>query len=114
MARVPATALPRFSGVRPGTPALACASIVSAAHELNVVLYTDEEISADAQRIITRVDEEIEALRRSGGLRSVNSSYRTYRMAATARGESVVRYVEWFGKYRETLVRRLAEALRHA
>ncbi len=113
-ARVTAAASPRSSGARSDALSLACASIVSAANELNVALYTDEEIFADAQRIIARVDEEIEALRRAGELRSVNSSYRTYRMAAAARGESVMRYAEWFGKYRETLARRLAEALRYA
>jgi hypothetical protein len=92
---------------------LICESIVSAAKRLNVVLHSDDEISSQAMTVIARVDQEIERLRQSGELKSVNRSYRTYRIEASARGEKIVRYSEWMRKYRENLVRELAAMLRY-
>jgi hypothetical protein len=89
------------------------AVIEKAAKRLHVILFSDEEISANAERIIARVDEEIETLRRAGHLKSVNRSYQTYRMEAAARGEKAAPYADWFNKYRANLVRQLAGALRY-
>ncbi len=88
-------------------------TIAGAAKRLNIILYSDEDISAEAVRIIARVDEEMERLRESGELKTVNKSYRAYRLETSARGEKVVRYADWMGKYRETLVRKLAATLRY-
>jgi hypothetical protein len=88
-------------------------AIAGAAKRLNVALYSNEEISAEAMRIIVRVDEEIEALRGSREFKSVNQSYRTYRMEASARGEKVTPYAQWLNKYKANLVRQLANALRY-
>ena len=63
--------------------------------------------------VVARVDEEIERLQRSGDLKSVNKSYRAYRLETSARGEKTLRYAEWMDKYRENLVRQLAAALRY-
>jgi hypothetical protein len=70
------------------------AAVEQAAKRLHVILYSDEEIFADAQSIIARVEEEIETLRRAGQLKSINQSYRTYRMKATARGEKAAPYAD--------------------
>ena len=59
------------------------------------------------------MDEEIEALRGSREFKSVNQSYRTYRMEASARGEKVTPYAQWLNKYKANLVRQLANALRY-
>jgi hypothetical protein len=90
------------------------AAIESAAGRLHIALYSDEEISIDAERIIARVDEEIASLRRAGQLKSVNRSYRTYRMEAVERGERTAPYAVWFNKYTANLVRELAAALRYS
>jgi hypothetical protein len=86
----------------------------AAAEKLNVALYSDGDIAAEAEAIIARVEAEIEALRSSGQFKSVNRSYRAYRIEASARGEKVAPYAEWLNKYKANLVRRLADALRYA
>jgi hypothetical protein len=89
-------------------------AIAGAAKRLNIALLSDEEVHADVMAVIARVDAEIEKLQRSGELKSLNKSYRTYRIETSARGEKTLRYDEWMGKYRENLVRQLAAALRYA
>ena len=88
-------------------------SIVTAAKRLGVTLHTDDETFAEATRVIARVDEEMARLKKTGELKTVNSSYRTYRIEASARGEKVLRYSDWMERYRETLVRKLATTLRY-
>lgn len=90
------------------------AAVQGAAKRLRVALYSDDEIFADADRTIARVEEEIENLKRAGQLKSVNQSYRAYRLEASARGEKAAAYAEWFNKYKANLVRELAAALRYA
>jgi len=87
--------------------------IAGAAKRLNIALSSDEEVDAEAMTVVARVDAEIERLQRSGELKSVNTSYRAYRLEASARGEKALRYAEWMDQYRENLVRQLAAALRY-
>ncbi len=94
--------------------AFACTCVTNAAKRLNVVLYADEDIAAVAMTVIARVEEEIDRLQQAGGLKSVNASYRAYRVEASARGERVVPYSQWMRHYKEKLVRQLAAALRYA
>jgi hypothetical protein len=89
------------------------AAIESAAKRFRVVLYSDEEICADAEGIIGRVEEKIENLKRGGEMKSVNQSYRAHRLAATARGEKAAPYADWLNKYTADLVRELAATLRY-
>jgi hypothetical protein len=88
------------------------AAIEQAAKRLHVALCADEQIAADAERVIARVEQEIETLQRAGQLKSVNQSYRAYRMDAAARGEKAAPYADWINKYKAKLVRELAAALR--
>jgi hypothetical protein len=90
------------------------AAIAGAAKRLRVALYSDDEIHAEADAVIARVEAEIENLKRAGELKSVNQSYRAYRLAASARGERAAPYADWFNKYRANLVRELAAALRYS
>lgn len=87
-------------------------TITQAARKLHIVLQTEQEIIGEAMTAVARVDEEIEKLQRSGGLKSINKSYRAYRIEASARGERIIRYSEWMSKYRANLVRELAAMLR--
>jgi hypothetical protein len=89
------------------------AAVQQTAKRLHVALYSDDDISADAERIIARMNEEIETMRRTGQLKSVNQSYRTYRVETSARGEKAAPYADWFNKYKAKLVRELAAALRY-
>jgi hypothetical protein len=93
--------------------ALAAEAIAGAAKRLDVTLFSDDEIAAEAMAVVARVDEEIERLHRSGDLKAVNKSYRAYRIETSARGERTARYAEWMDKYRVNLVRQLAAALRY-
>lgn len=95
------------------SPSDICAAVEQAAKRLHVALYSDGDIAADADQIIARMNEEVEALQRAGQLKSVNRSYRTYRTAASARGEKAAPYADWFDKYKANLVRELAAALRY-
>ena len=88
------------------------AMVESAARRRGIALYSDAEISHDAECVIARVNEEIAALQRSGGMRSINQSYRIERINAAARGEKVPPYAEWLNIYKAKLVREIAAALR--
>jgi hypothetical protein len=95
------------------SPGEISAAIEHAAKRLHVALYSDADICADAERIIARVNDEIETMQRAGQLKSVNQSYRAYRMETAARGEKAAPYADWFNKYKANLVRELAAALRY-
>jgi hypothetical protein len=88
-------------------------AILRAAKRLNVDLRSDQDIAGEAAVVIDRVAAEFDRLRNAGGLRSVNKSYRDYRLAAAARGERVVPYAQWMRAYRENLVRQAAVTLRY-
>ena len=51
-------------------------------------------------------------MQRSGGLKSVNKSYRSYRLETSARGERVLPYATWLDRYKAGLVREVAANLR--
>jgi hypothetical protein len=96
------------------TPHDLSAAIEGAARRLRIALYSDDDIAMDAGRMIARVEAEIESLKRSGQLKSVNQSYRAHRLQASARGEKAAPYADWLNQYKANLVRELAAALRYA
>ena len=73
---------------------------------------SDDEIRRDAMAVAARVDAELARLQACGGLKSVNASYRQYRLAASARGEPAIRYADWMDRYKADLIREIAENLR--
>ena len=105
---------------RPSPEAPTCAphdlsaAIEGAARRLRIALHSDDDIAMDAERIIARVEAEIESLKRAGELKSVNQSYRAYRLQASARGEKAAPYADWLNQYKANLVREIAAALRYA
>ena len=104
-------------GVAPAQPAPSLheihAAVTNAARRLHVVLYSDEDICLKAAAVVARVEEEIDKLQRAGQLKSINRSYRAYRIETSAGGSKVLPYGEWFNKYKANLVRQLAAALRY-
>lgn len=86
--------------------------VSTSAEQLGAILRSDEDLQAEAMNALGRVDAEIAKLQQCGGLKSVNQAYRSYRLAASARGERIVRYGEWMLKYRENLLRQVAATLR--
>jgi hypothetical protein len=88
-------------------------AFVAAAARIPASLYSNDEITAEAAAAIGRVEQELESLRETGALKSVNRSYRVYRQDAAARDEKIVPYAIWFSKYKQNLVRQLAAALRY-
>lgn len=112
MPGVSATGAPHSPDDTAAVSMAAAAAVANAAKRLNVMLYADEEICSRAERIIARVDDEIAVLKRTGEIRSINRSYRSYRIGATARGDKVLPYAHWFNQYRQNLVRQLAAAMR--
>jgi hypothetical protein len=97
-------------------PSIARADIVTrlaaAAKRLGIALYSDGEIAAAAASVAARVDHEIGALQRTGQFKTVNRSYRDYRMRASARGEAVRPYGEWLTTYKAKLIREIAATAR--
>ncbi len=77
-----------------------------------MALFSDEEVAARAAEIAKRIDAELQKLRESGGMKSVNQAYKAYRLETSGRGERVLRYDEWMRRYRADLVRQAAAALR--
>jgi hypothetical protein len=103
------------NGVRPNVPDAVTRlhrAVVSAAKRLGIALRSDEEIAAEAGAVIARIEQEIAAQQRAGALKSVNRTYRDYRLAATARGEKVMRYAQWMEQYKAKLVSDIAQSLR--
>jgi hypothetical protein len=87
-------------------------SVARAAKRLGVSLLSDEEITEEAVRAITRLDAEVERQMQTGALKSVNKSYRAYRLEVSGRGESVLRYADWMERYKANLVRDIGANLR--
>lgn len=110
--RVVAAAAARLRRCDSSSATLAAASIGSAATKLHVALQSEQELIDEALIVIERIDGEVDRMQRSGELKSVNKSYRTYRIETTARGERVQRYQDWMAEYRANLIRKLAAALR--
>jgi hypothetical protein len=87
-------------------------AVLQAAKRLGITLRSDEEVARDAIAVVARLDQEIAAQQRAGGLKSVNRGYRDYRLAASARGEKVLRYADWMERYKAKLVRDIAQNMR--
>jgi hypothetical protein len=88
------------------------AAVLVAAKKLAVALHSEEDIADQAMNVAARVDAELQQQYAAGGLKSVNKSYRSYRLETSGRGERILRYDEWMRKYKENLVREVASALR--
>jgi hypothetical protein len=88
-------------------------SVIRAAGQLAVSLQSDADIKQEAMRASARLDEEIAKQQRAGALKSVNQSYRQYRLDAAARGERVLPYAKWMDRYKIKLIREIAANLRH-
>jgi hypothetical protein len=73
---------------------------------------SDDQICNDALAVAARVSAELEEMQRSGALKSVNQSYRGYRLETSARGERVLPYAAWMERYKAGLVREIAANLR--
>ena len=69
-------------------------------------------LQAGAMAVAARVDAEIARLHAAGGLKSVNKSYRQYRLNASAHGERVMRYADWMDRYKADLIKEIAANLR--
>lgn len=90
----------------------AAQAITGAADRLSIPLQSDAEITGEAMRAIERLEHEIDMQKRAGALKSVNASYRAYRLEASARGEPAQRYAEWMDCYKANLLREIAAKLR--
>jgi len=93
--------------------ALVCDAVVRAAQRLGVALRTDADLDREAGRAIARLDAEIASQMRAGALKSVNQSYRQYRLAASSRGERALPYAKWMDGYKIKLMREIAANLRY-
>lgn len=104
---------PKSSAESFNESARACDAILHAAERLAVALRSDADLDAEAMRAIARLDEEIARQMRAGALKSVNQSYRQYRLEASSRGERVLPYAKWMDGYKVKLMREIAATTRH-
>jgi hypothetical protein len=72
----------------------------------------EDEIIRDAMTAAALVDAQIATMQRAGELKSVNKSYRDYRLQASARGERILPYAAWLRRYKAALVGDIAANLR--
>jgi hypothetical protein len=93
--------------------ALACDAVIRAAQRFGVALRTDADLDQEAGCAIARLDAEIATQMRAGALKSVNQSYRQYRLEASSRGERVLPYAKWMDGYKLRLMREIAANLRY-
>ncbi|MGB6538783.1 MAG: hypothetical protein WBF58_22810 [Xanthobacteraceae bacterium] len=100
------------SGKEAAAIARAEAAVLAAAEKLNIALYSEQDITDGAMTIVARVNVELQQQYAAGELKSVNASYRRYRLETSGRGERVLRYDEWMRKYKENLVREIGATLR--
>jgi hypothetical protein len=91
---------------------LACESVTRTAHRLAIQVRCDADIDEEAACAVARLDQEIETQMRSGALKSVNQSYRQYRLEASSRGERVPPYAKWMDSYKVKLMREIAANMR--
>lgn len=103
----------RATGRSHDLPAEIAAVVENAAQRLAIVVYSGADILREAEAIIVRVEREIENLRQAGEMKPINRAYSFHRVQASARGETMLPYAEWLNKYKQNLVRQLAEALRY-
>ena len=75
-------------------------------------MQSDADLEQEAMRALARLDEEIERQQKAGALKSVNQSYRQYRLETSARGERVLPYAKWMERYKVKLIREIAANLR--
>jgi hypothetical protein len=108
-----ARSLRRLRQKSPDETSLACESVTRAAHRLAIQIRSDAEIDKEAACALARLDQEIELQMRSGALKSVNQSYRQYRLEASSRGERVLSYAKWMDGYKIKLMREIAANMRH-
>ena len=102
----------RLRGKAADVSRIACETVTRAANRLGVTLQTDADIIAEAKRAIARLDAEIVRQKQAGGLKSVNQSYRQYRLETSGRGERVLPYAKWMDRYKEKLIREIAANMR--
>jgi hypothetical protein len=93
--------------------ALACEAVRRAADRSSIQIRSDEDVAEEAGRAMARLDAEIDKQMRSGALKSVNQSYRQYRLDASSRGERVLPYAKWMHGYKIKLMREIAATMRH-
>jgi hypothetical protein len=93
--------------------ALASDAVIRAAQRFGVTLSTDADLEQEAGHAIARLDAEIAIQMRAGALKSVNQSYRQYRLEASSRGERVLPYAKWMDGYKQKLMREIAANLRY-
>ena len=86
-------------------------AVLAAAQRRNITLHSDDEVADTALRIALHIEGVMEKLQRSGGMKTMNHSYRKYRLEARE-GERVMSYGEWRRNYKVDLVRKTAKALR--
>jgi hypothetical protein len=87
-------------------------AVFAAAAKLAIALRSDADIAAEAMAVAARLVAEMRKQQQSGGLKSLNKAYRSYRIESSGRGERVLRYDEWMRQYRQNLVRQVASTLR--
>jgi hypothetical protein len=103
---------PKSSGESSDESARACDTVIHAAERLAVALRSDGDLDEEAKRAIARLDDEIAKQMRAGALKSVNQSYRQYRLDASSRGERVLPYAKWMDGYKIKLMREIAATMR--
>jgi hypothetical protein len=89
----------------------ACDAVVRAAQKFGVALCNDADLDQEATHAIARLEAEIATQMRAGALKSVNQSYRQYRLDASSRGERVLPYAKWMDGYKLKLMREIAANL---
>jgi hypothetical protein len=70
---------------------------------------TQEQIEADAEKVVVEVVAKVEAMRQNGGIQVVNINYKAYRLLQIQKGEPVISYSAHLADFTRSLVIKAAK-----
>jgi hypothetical protein len=86
------------------------ARVTAAAEQLGLVLWSDAELQASAEKAVQHVARIFQEKLRAGELRDLNQRYRHERLARTAAGKASPSYALWLNNQKVALIRATAQA----
>jgi hypothetical protein len=89
---------------------IAVSALTGAATKLGIRTVDHDTIKVNAAAAVARIQEAVEAMRVTGGLRQVNAAYKAHRLSCERAGTKAPTYAMYLGRFTEGLVAAAAAA----